>query len=196
MAGFHARHILFTGFNKTYYPLKPLKVRRYVCMLGYRVSPIPPTCPYGLTPPVPALPGNHQFLESCIFPYPAHQSFAPPTSLSCFIHLFLLPHPPVPFTPLVPLAPPTQESSSQSYGFVVEAEPFSQNVTMVTIRSPVQILNNMAKPCMVAMTMSSGLTSEAVAKAMVVNPGEKIPLSLSVAHEGHTFVKQQSKEYV
>jgi vacuolar protein sorting-associated protein 13A/C len=111
VGGFHARHILFTGFNKTYYPLKPLK-----------------------------------------------------------------------------------ESSSQSYGFVVEAEPFSQNVTMVTIRSPVQILNNMAEPCMVAMTMSSGLTSEAVAKAMVVNPGEKIPLSLSVAHEGHTFVKQQSKD--
>ena len=88
---------------------------------------------------------------------------------------------------------PPQGTLPHPYGFVVEAELTSENVTLIKIRSPVQVYNKMEEPCLVAMTMKPTLTSEAVAKEMLLNPEERKPLPLDIAHKGNMFVKLQNK---
>ena len=77
----------------------------------------------------------------------------------------------------------------------MEVESVSCNTT-VLIRSPVQVVNQLEEPCLVAMAASHHLTAQEAAQAISLEADDKYSLPLDSAHSGHVFVKLKNRRWV
>ena len=79
------------------------------------------------------------------------------------------------------------------FGFVVEVDSVSC-ITTVLIRSPVQVVNQLMEPCLVAIAAGHHLTAQEAARAVSLDANEKYSLPLGSAHDGHVFVKLKERK--